>query len=114
MMREIALFGEFPASLMFEDIEPEVLAEEETGPVTWPAPDATDDGWHDTMRHLLPPAVQRSPREAARFLLATRSAPSARRHAAAWQAGAVARDDLAQIRFWHDVLAELGRIATES
>jgi hypothetical protein len=32
MMPETVLLGEFPASLMFDDIEPEVLAQEDAGP----------------------------------------------------------------------------------
>jgi hypothetical protein len=113
MMRKIALFGEFPASLMFEDVEPAVLAEEEAEPITWSAAEAAI-GWHDTVRQLLPSSVQRNPPGAALFLLATRSAQAAQRYAAASQSGAVTRDDLAQVRFWHDVLVELGRIAAGS
>jgi hypothetical protein len=91
MMRETALFGEFPASLMFDDIEPEVLAEEDAGP-----------------------GAQPTPHGAALFLLATRTARGAQLYAAALQASAATRDDLGQARFWHDVLTELGRIATGS
>jgi hypothetical protein len=91
MMREAALFGEFPPSLRFDDIEPEALAEEDAGP-----------------------SLQPSPHGAALFLLAGRTAQGAERYAAALQASAATRGDLGQARYWHDVLTALGRIATGS
>ena len=114
MMRETALSGEFPASLVFEDIEPEVLAEEDAGPFAGSPPDATSGGWPDPSRPWLPPDMQRSPSEAALFLCSTRTALGAKRYAAALQTSAAIKDDLARVRFWHDVLVELGRIAARS
>jgi|GEM_PF-6539236 hypothetical protein len=118
MMRETVLLGEFPASLMFDDIEPEVLAEEDAGPITWSVPVAARGGWRGNLRPVRADMVtldmQPTPHRVALFLLATRSAQGARCYVGALQARAARSDDLGQAHFWQDVLTELGRIATGS
>ena len=97
----------FPASLLFQDVDPDVLAREAASDVPSAAVPGAD-AWQAYLRRALPAMEHRSARDMAAAMLDAGHGPlSARGHAASMRRRALAAGDVTRMRFWNDVLAAL-------
>ena len=93
MQRQGALSPPFPSSLVFQDVEPEVLAEENAVADRMPRPPDTRRAWCDPAALQPADCLELGRRDAARTVRAT---------------------DFSWTRSWHDVVTCLDRFATKA
>ncbi len=100
----------FPMSVVFPDVDPDVLAREaESEARRTPPPGAAH--WEGYLRRVLPALEQGEAGDMAQALLATGTGViAARSHAETMRRRAIAHGSVRRARFWANVVAEIDRL----
>lgn len=100
----------FPATLVFQDVDPDVLAREEATEAGRAAR-AGNGGWSAYLRRVLPALERNAAEDMAQALLANGTgAQACREHAQRMRRQSLAAGEAARARFWADVGEALVRV----
>ena len=97
----------YPTSVLYADVDPEVLAHEEANEVSRIATPPTS-AWQVYLRRILPALERNAAAEMAEGLIAAgHGVREARSHAATMRRQAVKAGNVSRVRFWGEVLEAL-------
>lgn len=106
MSQSVPCFG-FPISILFTDVEPHVLADEDASELP-PGEAAAQGSWQAYLRRVLPALERGSASAMAEGLLAAGTQQNAAlAHCATMRRRALAAGDARRVRFWDEVSAAI-------